>query len=335
MQISIRYNFRNPPQWARPSDQFYNRLLDQIEWADRAGFDRVALAEHHFCDDGFLSSLLPMAAAIAARTTRMRIGFEISLLPLYNPVRYAEDATLVDIISGGRLEIGVAAGYRHAEYEGLGMKLSERPGRMEEGLEILRKCWTEEEFSFEGKYFQLKNVRLMPRPVTPGGPKIIVGAGSRPAALRAARLGDDMNPMDNALWDVYYTERERLGRPVERLDHPDRSPLFVHVTEHPERDWEIIRPHVAYELEQYGAWGLTGASSFGSMQPTEETLRGLATVLTPDAFREMVLQWQRDYPHAIMGFYTLMAGMDPEMAQSSLELIAERVLPDLRAARGE
>lgn len=335
MQVSIRYNFRNPPQWARPSDFLYNRILDQIEWAEQAGFDRVALAEHHFLDDGFLPSLLPMAAAIAARTKRMRIGFEISLLPLYHPVRLAEDAALVDILSRGRFELGVAAGYRKEEYAGLGMSMKERGGRMEEGLQIVRKCWTEEEFSFDGKYYQLKNVRMNPKPVTPGGPRLIVGAGSVPAALRAARLGDDMMPMDYALWDVFYNERERLGRPVTRKAHPMDQPAFLHVTEDPERDWAILRPHALYELQQYSAWGMTGATTYGDMQASDETLRAINAVWTPEQLLEKALGWQRDFPECTMSFYTLLAGMDPEMAQSSLELIAKKVLPALHAARAK
>jgi alkanesulfonate monooxygenase SsuD/methylene tetrahydromethanopterin reductase-like flavin-dependent oxidoreductase (luciferase family) len=118
MFMSIRYSIRNPPEWALPSGYLYNRILDQIEWAEQAGFDRAAVCEHHFAGDGFLPSLLPMAAAIAARTKRILIGTEILLLPLHHPVRVAEDAAFVDIISGGRFELAVGAGYREEEYAG-------------------------------------------------------------------------------------------------------------------------------------------------------------------------------------------------------------------------
>ena len=206
---------------------------------------------------------------------------------------------------------------------------------MEEGLQIVRKCWTEEEFSFEGKYYQLKNVRMNPKPFTPGGPRLIVGAGSVPAALRAARLGDDMMPMDYSLWDVFYAERERLGRPAARVAHPLDQPAFLHVTEDPDRDWEIIRPHALYELQQYSAWGMTGATTYGDMQASDETLRAINAVWTPEQLLEKVLGWQRDFPNCTMSFYTLLAGMDPEMAQSSLELIAKKVLPTFHAARAK
>lgn len=333
MLISIRYNFRNPPEWARPSDDLYNRVLDQIEWADQAGFDRVALAEHHFLDEAFLPSLLPVAAAIAGRTKQMLIGTEIFLLTLHHPVRVAEDAAIVDIISRGRFALSVGAGYREEEFAGMGMERRQRVGRMEEGLQILRKCWTEEEFSFDGKYYQLNNVRMMPKPVQPGGPQLILGAGSVPAAKRAARLADDMMPTDFSLWDVFYDECEKLGRPRERKPYPDDQPAFVHVTEDPDRDWEIIRPHAVYEVKQYEAWGMFNASTYGDLQMSDETLRAIHAVWTPEQMLERVLSWQRNFPHCIFSFAPILAGMDPVMAESSLELIAHKVLPALHAAR--
>ncbi len=333
MLMSIRYAFRNPARWRRPPHQLYNRILDQIEWAEQVGFDRVALAEHHVSDDNFLPSLLPIATAIAARTKRMLIGTEIFLLPLHHPVRLAEDVAVLDIVSGGRFEWGVAAGYREAEYGAMGMKLSQRPGRMEEGIEIIRKCWTEEAFSYDGKYYQLHDVRMTPKPITPGGPKLILGAASPAAARRAARLGDDMLPTDPALWDVYHEEREKLGRPVPRRTFPAWHPNSLHVTEDPERDWEILREHARFDMAQYAKWGLTGVSSFGDMALTDETLRMASTVWTPEQMLEHCLAWQRDFPHWTFCFYPLWPGMDPEMAQSSLELIAGKVLPELHKAR--
>ena len=90
MLMSIRYNFRNPQPWARDSGYLYNRILDQIEWADQVGFDRITFAEHHFLDEGFLPAWMPMMAAVAARTRRVLLGAEILLLPLHHPVRLAE-----------------------------------------------------------------------------------------------------------------------------------------------------------------------------------------------------------------------------------------------------
>jgi alkanesulfonate monooxygenase SsuD/methylene tetrahydromethanopterin reductase-like flavin-dependent oxidoreductase (luciferase family) len=334
MLVSIRYNFRNPPQWARPSAWLYNRLLDQIEWADQAGFDRVALAEHHFLEEAFLPGLLAMAAAVAARTKKVLIGTDIMLLPLHHPVRVAEDGALVDIISSGRFELSVGAGYREEEYAGFGMRLGERASRMEEGLQIVRGLWAEDEFSFHGRYYQLDKVRLTPKPVQRPGPKLILGGGAPAVARRAARLADGFKPMNPALWDIYYDELERLGRPVERKPIPPRMPAFLHVTRDPERDWALLRPHALFELEQYAAWGLQGSVILGNSGVTEQNLKASNAVWTPEEARERLLAMQADSPDCTFGFAPILAGMDPEMAQASLELIASEVLPALHAARG-
>lgn len=333
MLISIRYNFRNPAAWRRPANELYNRLLDQIAWADGAGFDRVTFPEHHFLDEAFLPSVMPVCAAVAARTKRMLIGTEILLLPLHHPVRMAEDAAIVDIISNGRLELTVAAGYREEEYAGLGMALSQRAGRMEECLQILRWCWTEDEFSFDGRYYQLKNVRVMPKPVQRGGPRLILGGSSPEVARRAARLADGMQPMNPAMWDVYYEELERLGRPVERRKPPPRRPPFLHVSDDPERDWSRLRPHALFEVAQYREWGMAGAASYGDLEPTDESLRATHAIWTPEQTRDYLLVQQVEFPQSTFSFAPLLAGADPEMAQQSLELMAKHVLPALKAAQ--
>src|SRR5215467_8784359 len=110
VRFGLWYDFRNPPQWQQPSDRLYAEILDQIAWAENHGFDDVWLSEHHFIDDGYLPSLLPMAAAIAARTSKIRIGLSVMLMPFQNPARLAEDIAVVDIISGGRLDLGFGVG---------------------------------------------------------------------------------------------------------------------------------------------------------------------------------------------------------------------------------
>jgi alkanesulfonate monooxygenase SsuD/methylene tetrahydromethanopterin reductase-like flavin-dependent oxidoreductase (luciferase family) len=102
LRFGLWYDFRNPPQWRQPSDRLYREILDQIAWGENNGFDDVWLSEHHFIEDGYLPSILPVAAAIAARTNRIRIVSGVLLVPFHNPVRLAEDIATVDVISGGR-----------------------------------------------------------------------------------------------------------------------------------------------------------------------------------------------------------------------------------------
>lgn len=325
MRFAVRYNFRNPHQWRIPPAQLYNRLLDQIEWVDKSGFDAVVFAEHHCADDDFLPSLMTICAATAARTKRVRIGTDIFLLPFHHPVRVAEDGAIVDIISNGRFDLTVGAGYVEDEYAAFGMKLNQRPGRMEEGVEIIKRCWTEDEFSFHGRYYQLDKVRMTPKPVQSPRPKIIMGASSEAAARRAARLGDGMRPTGAHLWDFYYDELAAMGRSVERRI-PMSFPVFLHVTEDPERDWPRIAPHGRYEIECYMKWGLL-ASAYGELATSDEALRKTYVLATPDEAIALLKPLHEADPNDMFYFAPLLPGMDPELGQASLELAVSKVIP--------
>jgi hypothetical protein len=130
VRFGLWYDFRNPPQWRQPSDRLYGEILDQIVWGENNGFDDVWLSEHHFIEDGYLPSILPVAAAIAARTKRIRITSGVILMPFHNPVRL-EDIAVVDVISGGRLELGVGVGFKAEEFESFGVPFKERGPRIE------------------------------------------------------------------------------------------------------------------------------------------------------------------------------------------------------------
>src|ERR1051325_5943594 len=138
VRFGLWYDFRNPPQWRQSSDRLCREILEQIGWGENHGFDDVWLSEHHFIEDGYLPSILPVAAAIAARTKRIRIASGVLLMPFHNPVRLAEDIAVVDVTSGGRFELGVGVGYKVEEFAWFAVSNKERGGRTNEGLEIIR-----------------------------------------------------------------------------------------------------------------------------------------------------------------------------------------------------
>lgn len=166
----------------------YKNTLDQVQLAEEVGFDSAWLSEHHFLEDGYCSSPLTMAAAMAAVTNRIRIGTGIIILPLHNPVRIAEDAAVVDNISSGRFDLGLAIGYRKEEFDGFNIPIKQRPSRIEEGIEIINKSWSDETFSFQGKRYQFENINVTPKPFQNPIP-IYIGAFEEPAIRRAGRLG--------------------------------------------------------------------------------------------------------------------------------------------------
>lgn len=169
-------------------NQLYSDTLKNVQLAEQSGFNSAWLSEHHFLEDGYCSSPLTMAAAMAAKTEKIRIGTGALILTLHNPVRVAEDAATVDLISNGRLDLGVAIGYRKEEFEGFNIDIKKRPSRIEEAIEIIQKSWGEESFSFEGKRFGFHNINVTPKPVQKPIP-MYIGAFEEPAIRRAGRFG--------------------------------------------------------------------------------------------------------------------------------------------------
>src|SRR5713226_3012587 len=190
IRFGLWYDFRNPPEWRQASDRLYSEILDQIAWSESHGFDDVWLSEHHFIEDGYLPSILPVAAAISARTKRIRIASGVLLMPFHNPVRLAEDIAVVDVISGGRFEFGVGVGFKLEEFDSFGVSFKERGSRTNESLDIIRRLLSGETVTYKSDFFNFKNIKVAPEPIQKPHPPIWLG-GFTPAALRrAARYGD-------------------------------------------------------------------------------------------------------------------------------------------------
>jgi alkanesulfonate monooxygenase SsuD/methylene tetrahydromethanopterin reductase-like flavin-dependent oxidoreductase (luciferase family) len=189
LRFGLLWPFRNP-DWARVGwDEFYRSHLDLVVDSERMGFDEAWLTEHHFIDDGYSPSLFPIGAAIAARTRRIRIGTFLLLLPLHNPVQVAEDTATLDLISGGRFDLGVGLGYRVGEFDDQGIPARERAGRMQENLTIVRRLLSDETVTVDGRYNTLRDIRISPPALQRPHPPIWVGGTAPRAIERAAKMG--------------------------------------------------------------------------------------------------------------------------------------------------
>jgi alkanesulfonate monooxygenase SsuD/methylene tetrahydromethanopterin reductase-like flavin-dependent oxidoreductase (luciferase family) len=171
----------------------YRDTLAQIEHGDRLGFDTAWLAELHFFPEfSVMSSPLTVAAAAAQRTERIRLGLAVSLLPLNDPIRTAEDAATVDILSQGRLEFGVGRGTNPLHYGGFNIPMAESRDRFIEALEVITKAWTAERVSYEGKYYRVRDLAVHPKPVQKPHPPIRIATNSADTFPLAGRLGYPM-----------------------------------------------------------------------------------------------------------------------------------------------
>ena len=325
--LGIRFDFRDPGLAGTSTTDRYRAGLDMVEWADRQGFLLAVLSEHHGSDDGYLPSPLPMAAAFAARTTNIRLRLSALVTSLHDPLRLAEDLAVVDLISGGRVDVTLTNGYVVDEFAMFGRPLSERARRTSEAVEVLRQAWTGEPFSYQGRTVRVRPAPDRPIPITLGG--------STPAAARrAARIADGFSPSTNDVWDAYRDECLALGK-------PDPGPPMggdtsvVHVAKDPDAVWELIAPYAMHETNAYAHWaeeaGIAGATSYGSFD-SPESLRasGAYRVLTP----EQLVAELAPNPFGFAMFHPLLGGLPPELGWESLRLVESDVLPALRAAAG-
>ena len=325
MRLALRFDMR-APDIGVPASVQYPASIDMCAWGDRLGFERVYLAEHHGADDGYCPSPMIQASAILGRTSLLRVHFSALIAVLHHPLRLAEDLAILDLVSGGRIEMTLGIGYRPHEYEMFGVRKSQRVRILEETIEVLEQAWTGEPFDFRGT-----TVQVRPTPVQQPRPPIYIGGSTEASAYRAARLGDGYLPAGTGLWEVYEAERQRLGLPVPPPP-PRRGPLFLFVTEDAERDWEIVAPHVMYTSNSNAEWAKergSGATPYPPVSSIDDLKASPQFALvSPDECVELARGLGHD---AELTFQPLMGGLAPEHGWRSLELFEHAVLPRLIA----
>jgi len=178
-----------PGELPRTIGQLYEELLERAELADRLGLDSFWTAEHHFHNYGAIPSPPVWLAAAAGRTRRLRLGVAVSVIIFHNPLLLAEEYAMVDVVSGGRLNIGAGSGYLKHEFDGFGVPFEEKYERFDEALEVLRLAWSGEKFSHHGKHFNFNDVAIQVRPIQRPHPPIAIATLKSASAAQIGERG--------------------------------------------------------------------------------------------------------------------------------------------------
>ncbi|MEM0953060.1 MAG: LLM class flavin-dependent oxidoreductase [Pseudomonadota bacterium] len=321
-QLVLRLDLRNPAFGASTA-ALYEAALDMSVWAEHQGFYCVQLSEHHASADGYLPSPLVLAAAVAARTHRIRIRIALIPLPLNNPLKLAEDLAVLDQVSQGRLEVVLGAGYVPEEFEMFGVSMGERGRLMEEGIEAITQAWLGEPFDYRGR-----RALVRPRPVQQPRPPLWLGGNSPAAAKRAARLADYFLTYDPTLYQIYRDTCQSLGH--DPGPWGDCSTGFLVASPDVDAEWQRMAPYLLHECNAYGRWQ-AASDTEGQYQEISdpEMLRetGLYPILSAEAARaHLDSLGARDQ----VCLHPLVSGFPPEFAWQQLEYFAEAVWQPLQ-----
>ncbi len=260
MRYGVLFSCQDPPGSPIGHPAVYEAALEQVVTAEAQGYEWVNVTEHHVAADGYLPALFVLLAAMAARTERIRLSTGMLILTLHNPIRIAEEAAVLDIISGGRLTLGVAAGYREVEFAAMGTDFRTRGKRFRESIEILKLAWAGEEFSYEGEIFKLPEVAVRPVPVQRPGIPLWLGGTTEVALRRVVEHGapcfpgatDDLDVVTQrmASYDALRDERGATS-PRELV-----LPRLAVVADTVDAARRRALPGIRAMFETYQSWGL-------------------------------------------------------------------------------
>jgi alkanesulfonate monooxygenase SsuD/methylene tetrahydromethanopterin reductase-like flavin-dependent oxidoreductase (luciferase family) len=318
MDVGLFFDMRNPQQWAVPSSRLYGFTLEMCEEAERLGCHSIWVTEHHNFDDAYLPQPLTMAAAIAARTRRVRIGTGIVVAPYYHPVHLAEQAAIIDIISDGRFDLGLGCGYRVPEFELFGADVTRRYASTDQRVREIRRLWSEG--------------GITPGPVQQPLP-VWMGYQGPKSARRAGLLGESLLAIDPCLWPHY---RDGL---VEGGHDPaaGRMAGWVEgfVSEDPEAVWPAVAKHAGHQINSYLRYSAQSAGRPAPPPVDMEIMRkkGIGGPLsycfngTPEDIAAQIREYTTGAPVESVFLWASLGGMPETMVAEHVRVICTRLAP--------
>jgi probable F420-dependent oxidoreductase len=310
--------------------------IQECERAEAMGFDSIWLGEHHNHALLYPTPLIGLAA-IASRTQRLRLGTGVLLLPLYHPVAVAEEGAMVDMISGGRLILGLGAGYAPEEFAAFGLTTKTRGSRLEEGAALLRRLWSEEHVSHAGRHYQVTDVTIGPRPAQQPRPPIWFAGWVEPAIRRAARLGDAWIGGPSARLDEVGS-CVRLFQQARREKQPATANgdialiRYIFVSENLEQAYATVGDSILNIFETtYFRWPHPVVKRPAGTLTIEQLAEDRLILGDPAQCIEQIRRFQHELGITHLICRISFPGVPREASLASLQLFARDVLPALQA----
>ena len=343
---------------SRTQEQALKEAMEQIELADQLGIDEVWLGEHRFSRHGLLSGIWTFLGQVAARTKHIRIGTAVIVLPLHNPILVAEEAAMLDVMSGGRLDFGIGAGYQRQEFEGIGVDIHESRERFQEAIDVIIKAWTEDKLTYHGKYTNVDDVWVLPKPLQKPHPPLFQAVSTSPASVEFAAsrqiqviAGGPTDILGQApqVIKLWREKMEQFGHAHAHIDPPMSKSIYVAPTmEEAEQDPVGLDDFSSRVLRSVGSNGTTiglPMDKDGNIPPGYEAwanrdsdrnrpddlghaglppLRG-----TPEVVIERLKQTQEAGINHVFGAFGF-PGLPHEKVMRSIEMFATQMMPNFR-----
>jgi alkanesulfonate monooxygenase SsuD/methylene tetrahydromethanopterin reductase-like flavin-dependent oxidoreductase (luciferase family) len=349
MDFGLFFLMQRDEAWSERA--VYDSALAQMLAAEALGYRSVWIAEHHFNDYGLCPTPPVLASFVAARSTALRLGMGVSLLPLHHPVDLAEQLAVLDVVSDGRLDVGIGRGGTLQDYQTFQSDRADSRARVEEGLAIMRACWRGEPFDFKGRFHSAERLHVRPRPVQEPHPPLFIATNSEDSVLSAARLGlptlsSFFVPLAElqARHRLYRETALAAGHSKEHVEECERQSWLmraVHVA--PDRDAALrasAGPFMGYQhkmarLRSDAAGGSVPGSfdrSLLRLRAFEDYLDdGWLMVGSPDEVRESLQRYLDAAGFQRVLLLMALPGLETELALRSMRLFAEKVAPALES----
>ncbi len=313
-----------------PPAEVCQEVAERAQAAQRNNFEALFVAQHFLTGpDAAILQSIPLLSYLAGRVPGMYVGTSIFLLPLHHPVMVAECMATLDNLSGGKLLFGVGQGYRDSEFKSFGIDKRERRGRLVEGLEVIRRLWTEDNVTFRGKYLDLNKVSMAPKPLQRPGPPILLGADSVKTVAKVPEVADHWiasrrhsKTFLREAVPAYKAALKRQGRPYQGL-FIFRDLCIADSTREAE---ERIREAYERRYLRYQQWGQPGERYDLKF---DELKRDRLILGSPAEVVEQVIAYHEEFGAEVMWFMVDWPGMDPRFTLESIERFGAEVIPEV------